>query len=70
MLLFRSEEHVLRWCEMRGLTRGAVFTPEQMWSVAKPWHGPRLQPGWRRFTPAEAMSVFESAGLTGSFWHL
>jgi len=70
MLLFRSEDHVNRWCEQRGLDRGAVFTPEQLWTVAKPWHGPRLERNWRRFTPAAAEEVFASAGLTGSFWHL
>ena len=37
MLLFRSEGHVNRWCEQRGLDRGAVFTPEQLWRVAN--HG-------------------------------
>jgi hypothetical protein len=68
MLLFRAEEHVRRWCELRGLSRGAVFTPEQMWTVAKQWHGRRLEPGWRRFTPDEAEAVFEGAGLTGTFW--
>jgi hypothetical protein len=68
MLLFRAEEHVRRWCELRGLSRGAVFAPEQMWTVAKPWHGRRLEPGWRRFTPDEAEAVFEGAGLTGTFW--
>jgi len=45
-----------------------VFTPDQMWAVAKPWHGRRLESGWRRFTPEEAESVFADAGLTGSFW--
>ena len=68
MLLFRSEEHVGRWCETRGLSRGAVFTPEQLWSIAKPWHGHRLERGWRRSTLEEAEHVFESAGLTGPFW--
>jgi len=68
MLLFRSEEHVRRWCEMRGLSRGAVFTPEQLWTIAKPWHGRRLERDWQRFTPDEAEAVFESAGLTCAFW--
>ena len=70
MLLFRSEEHVVRWCETRGLSRGAVFTPEQLWMVAKRWHGRRLEPGWRRFTVEEAEGVFAGAGLTDPFWHL
>jgi hypothetical protein len=68
MLLFRSEEHVRRWCEARGLSQGAVFTPEQLWAIAKPWHGRRLDRDWRRFTPDEAEAVFASAGLNGPFW--
>jgi hypothetical protein len=70
MLLFRSEEHVDQWCAMRGLTRGAVFTPEQMWTVSKPWYCGRLSRDWRRLTPQEAQAVFETAGLTGAFWRL
>ena len=68
MLLFRSEEHVDEWCAMRGISRGAVFSPAQMWSVSKRWHGQRLAPDWRRFTPDQAQAVFDQAGLTGAFW--
>lgn len=70
MLLFRSEEHVDRWCRARGLARGAVFTAEQMWRVAQPWFEHRLAPDWRRPTIAEAEAVFARAGLTGPFWRL
>ena len=70
MLLFRSEEHVDRWCAARGIARGAMFTPEQMWRVAKPWFERRLAPDWRRFTADEAEALFERAGLTGAFWKL
>ena len=68
MLLFRSEDHVDRWCATRHIARGAMFTPEQMWMVAVPWHGARLSREWRRFTPDEAQAVFDRAGLTGAFW--
>lgn len=70
MLLFRSEEHVARWCEQRGLARGSVFTPAQMWIVAKAWYERRAAPDWRRFTLEEAQGLFERAGLTGDFWRL
>jgi hypothetical protein len=70
MLLFRSEDHADRWCAGRGVQRGAVFTPAQMWTVAQRWHGRRLEPDWRRFTPDEAHAVFEAAGLVGPFWRL
>ena len=70
MLLFRSEEHVDRWCAARDMTRGAAFTPEQMWRVAKPWFERRLARDWRRPTLDEAQNIFERSGLTGEFWQL
>jgi len=68
MLLFRSEEHVDRWCAARGLGRGSLFTPAQMWTVAETWFEHRLARDWRRFTVDEAQALFERAGLTGEFW--
>ena len=71
MLLFRSEEHVDRWCQAWGQPRGATLTPEQAWQLARAWYGPdRRDPAWRRRTAAEAESLFESLGLTGAFWKL
>ena len=70
MLAFRSEEHVNRWLEQRGLQKGAVLTPEQMWRLARAWYGDRLAPDWRRKTPDEAQSVLDEVGLTGPFWQL
>ena len=68
MLLFRSEEHVDRWCSARGIARGATFTPAQMWTVAATWFERRLARDWRRFTVEEAQALFDRAGLTGEFW--
>jgi hypothetical protein len=70
MLLLRDEEHVGRWCAQRGLPRGALLSPEQLWGLAKAWYERRLAPDWRRRTPDEAQEVFESLGLTGDFWRL
>ena len=68
MLAFRSETHVDRWCEARGVARGAVFPLEQTWRLARAWYADRLSPEWRPRTPAEAEAVFASVGLTGDFW--
>lgn len=70
MLAFRSEEHVDSWVEDRGLSRGALFTPEQQWRLADAWYTGRLSPDWRRRTPAEAETLFGGLGLTGDFWRL
>lgn len=70
MLLFRSEEHVERWSERRGTPPGALLSLPQGWELARAWFHDRLEPDWRRKTPAETAEVFESIGLTGSFWKL
>lgn len=70
MLLFRSEEHIDRWCRQRGLSRGATMTPEQCWRLAHAWYAQVLSPEWRRKTADEAQAVFAEIGLTSSFWDL
>ena len=70
MLLFRSEEHLDRWLEGRGLNRGAIFGVEQLGRLASAWYVDRLSPRWRRRTAAEAEAVFTEIGLTGPFWRL
>ena len=70
MLAFRSEAHVDEWCGRHRIERGAVFTLEQAWQLARAWHADRLSPEWRRATPEEAEAIFESIGLTGDFWRL
>jgi hypothetical protein len=52
------------------MPRGALVTLEQTWSLARAWYERRLDPDYRRPTPAEATAAFASAGLTGSFWDL
>jgi Alkylmercury lyase len=70
MLAFRSEAHVERWLEQRGLDRGALFSAEQMWRLARAWYENRLAPDWRRRTAEEAEGLFGAIGLVGDFWRL
>lgn len=70
MLIFRSEEHVDRWCEARDLPRGGVLTPEQGWRLAQAWYEDKLRPDWRRHTPEETEALLGRLGLTGDFWRL
>ena len=70
MLAFRSEEHVDRWRALQCLPKGAVFSPEQLWRLAHAWYADRLDPAWRRRSPAEAEALFAEIGLTGDFWRL
>jgi hypothetical protein len=70
MLIFRSEEHIDRWCRARSLGRGGTLEPEQGWKLALGWYKNKLDPAWRRHTPDEAESLLAQVGLTGPFWSL
>jgi hypothetical protein len=68
MLLFRSEEHVDRWCAVRGLPRRPVVTLDQLWQLAVAWYSNRLTPEARRPMGAEVREIFQRLGLTDPFW--
>jgi hypothetical protein len=70
MLLFRSEEHIERWSEQRGLERGELVSLDQIWALARAWYANVLSPDFRRRTPEEAQAFFTEIGLTGPFWAL
>ena len=70
MLLFRSEEHLEAWLQERDMSRGGAMTVAQQWQLANTWYSNRLDPSWNRRAPEEAQQVFESCGLTGTFWQL
>jgi hypothetical protein len=70
MLAFRSEGHVDTWCEQRRIPKGAVFSLEQAWRLARAWYADKLSPDWRRATADEAQSLFSELGLVGDFWRL
>lgn len=68
MLLFRSEEHVDRWCADRHVARGATVPLQQVWQLAQPWYADRLDDDWTPRTPENIEQLFSAAGLTGDFW--
>lgn len=71
MLLFRSEEHVDRWCRDWRFERGAVLTLGTCRRLADAWYAAdRRDPAWRRYTLAEAQAIFIRLGLTAPFWNL
>lgn len=70
MLLFRSEEHVARWCADWNLPPGASITPELCWRLSLAWFADRRAPEWRRRTIEEAQELFTGLGLISPFWQL
>ena len=70
MLLFRSEEHVERWCQARGLPRRPLVTLNQLWTLATTWYKNRLTEESRRPGPEEMRRIFEDLELRGPFWEV
>ena len=70
MLLFRSEQHVDRWCAQWNRSRGGILSLDQGWELATEWYGDRLSPSWRPKTTPEAQAAFGKIGLIGEFWQL
>jgi hypothetical protein len=70
MLLFRSEEHVDRWCKQWRQPRGGSMDLETAAKLAYDWYHDRLDPNGRRKNAAEAEAIFANLGLTGEFWSL
>lgn len=70
MLLFRSEEHVERWCRTWKQPRGGVLSREQGWGLAQAWFAEGLRSDWRRKTSEEAQTLFTQLGLASPFWRL
>lgn len=69
MLLFRSEEHVNRWCKERGIPRRPLVTLEQLWELSVAWYANRLTIESRRPDADEMVEIFRSVGLDDPFWN-
>jgi hypothetical protein len=71
MLLFRSEEHIGRWCETWSQPLGGLLSPQQTWGLAKAWYGEdRRETTWCRKTKEETQAIFRNLGLSVPFWEL
>jgi hypothetical protein len=68
MLLFRSEEHVDRWCATHDAERRPLVGFEQLWQLAVAWYANRLTQDARRPMGDEIRAIFDGLGLTGPFW--
>ena len=68
MNLFRSEEHVARWLELRGYEGGEVTSIATVCDLAHAWWSNRLAPDWQPRARDDAQAILDSIGLTGPFW--
>ena len=70
MLLFRSEEDIEAWCQVRQMPQGAVLTLEQVWQLSQRWYGDRLSPAYAGRSADQVEAIFQAVGLAGDFWQL
>jgi hypothetical protein len=71
MLLFRSGQHVDRWCRQWNRRRGRIFSLNQGWRLAQAWYtaiASALTGGPRPWMKPKA--AFAEIGLRGPFWRL
>ena len=68
MMLFKSEQHLAKWLQARGVPRGSVLSLEQAWRLAMAWYHDPRDPRWRPRTREEQQAVVNSVGLRGAFW--
>jgi len=70
MLFFRSEDHLARWLDQHGASRGAVLSLATTWRLAKAWYVDRRDTNWRPRSVSQAQAVLDRVGLTDPFWKL
>ena len=78
MLLFRSEEHIDRWCKSWDLPRGATLSPRQTWKLSAYVDvtnvyaharvlGYSYNYDYSERTPIEDLPIVPAIGVRGSF---
>lgn len=67
---FCSREHVGSWVARSGSAPGAVVDAEDLWRLALPWYGDRLDSDWAPRPVERSQAILEETGFTGPFWEL
>ena len=70
LLPFRSEAAIDGWVKRHGFERGAAVSVAQTAALARAWYARHADRDFKKWTAAEARSLFEQVGLTGPFWTL
>ena len=68
--LFCDDDCVDRWLERTNNPEGYRMDLDTLWRLAAGWYAGRLEHGYRRREPADALAYFAEVGLAGPFWGL
>lgn len=69
-LLFCDDACIDDWLDRTGNIEGYRMDVSMLWRFAAHWYDGRLDRGYHRREPAEAITYFEQVGLEGAFWGL
>jgi hypothetical protein len=69
-LLFCDDSCIDAWLARTGHEEGYRMDLATLWRLAAGWYAGRLDRGYERREPAQALSYFRDVGLRGSFWGL
>lgn len=69
-LLFCDDACLDTWLNRHGHDEGYRMDLPTLWRLAAGWYDGRLDRGYQRREPAEALSYFRQIGLSGPFWGL
>ena len=69
-LLFCDDRCIDSWLDSTGNDEGYRMDLSTLWRFAAHWYDGRLERGYQRREPADAMAYFSEVGLHGPFWGL
>lgn len=68
--MFCSRDHAEAWTARHSPGAGYVADAGDVWRLAVPWYGHRVDPGFTPHTREHNQQLLEGVGLTGPFWQL
>lgn len=68
--IFCSQGCITEWLNRTGQEQGYVMDLPTLWRLSAGWYAGRLDRGYVRREPVEALVYLREAGLRGSFWGL
>ncbi|HXN46945.1 MAG TPA: organomercurial lyase [Bryobacteraceae bacterium] len=70
VLPFHSAAEIQDWCGRHGVAFGEAVPLDRVAHLARVWYGAYGDPGWKKWTVAEARKIFTRVGLVSDFWRL
>lgn len=68
--MFCNREHAEQWTQDHAPGTGFIANVVDVWRLAKPWYGDRVQPDFVPHTREFNQQLLESVGFRGEFWLL